>query len=365
MLPSIHKKLVYLDQSFLSAAYLETDKPTSQNEARILSKLTKLKARQRIFVVVSGVHSRETSAIPDEHVGKRRALWQFQNDLADGSISVDWDEVFVAQWRRMLANQDNINLFPPADIGLDDPHQFNVGMRVQLTNHWRPKLHRGKAHSRDTVNEEFRRIFERQLENMPDCKDVRDCLSYVRELWRKDIRQGIASWRKHRNLHFLMEQVVKELEAGRIPDILPLEAPAPFRRVVGEVVHGLDEESTLQRWLELLKGDSVDLCAHIRIRSTFEAVLLWKLKTGVADTKSSKFHAKFGRSRQYDIDHISTFVPYVDVLTTDDPMRIFCQNEVVADELKQFSCKIFSTSNYNEFEAWLDALLAEPVTHNV
>jgi hypothetical protein len=46
-------------------------------------------------------------------------------------------------------------------------------------------------------------------------------------------------------------------------------------------------------------------------------------------------------------------------------MRIFCQNEVVADELKQFSCKIFSTSNYNEFEAWLDALLAEPVTHNV
>lgn len=365
LLPSIRKKLIYLDQSFLSAVCLEADKPDSQNEVRILSKLTELKARQRVFVVVSDVHSRETSAIPDEYVGNRKDLWQFQNDLADGIISVDWDEVFVAQWRRILANQDNSNSFPASDIGLDNPHQFQVGMRIQLTNHWRPKMHRDEARPRGTVNEAFRRVFERQLENMPGCNDVRDCLSYVRELWHKNIRQGIASWRKQRDLHLLMEQVVKELEAGRIPVMPPWEAPAPFCRVVGEAVQGLEEEVALQRWLELLEGDANKLSTFVRMRTAFEAELLWKWKTEGATVNPKKFDIRFGQSRQSDIDHISTFVPYVDALTTDNDMRNFCKNVVVADELERFSCKIFSKSNYDEFEAWLDALLAESVTHNV
>lgn len=365
LLPSIRKKLVYLDQSFLSAAFLEADKPNSQNEMRILPKLKELKVRQRVYVIVSDVHSRETSAIPDKYVGNRKELWQFQNDLADGNIADDWSEVFVTQQRRILADQDNPHSFPATDIGLDDPHRLQIGMRIQLTNHWRPTLYRDHARPRDTVNEEFRGIFERQLENIPRCKDVRDCLSYVRELWHKNIRQWIASWRQQRELLLLMEQIVKELEAGRIPVMPPWEAPAPFCRIVGEVVQGLDEESTLQRWLELLAGDSANLCACVRIRSVLEAALLWKWKTEGATTNPKKFDIRFGQSRQNDIDHISTFVPYVDALTTDNDMRNLCKNEVVADELKRFSCKIFSKSNYNEFETWLDALLAESMTHNV
>ena len=362
LLPSIRKKLVYLDQSFLSAACLKADSPNSKNEVRILSKLSELKVLQRVFVVVSDVHSRETSAISDEYVENRKKLWQFQNDLADGYISGDFDEVFVAQWRRILADQDSSNSFPTTDIRLDDPHRLQIGVRVQLTNHWRPKLHRDHARPRDIVNKAFRGIFERQLENMPICIDVRDCLSYVRELWHKDIRQGIASWRQQRDQQLLMEQIVKELEAGQIPIIPPWETPTPFCQIVGEVVQGLDEESTLQRWLELLEGDSADLCAYVRIRSAFEAALLWKWKMNGATANLEKFHTKFGLSCQNDIDHIATFAPYVDALTTDDDMHNLCESDVVADELKRFACKIFSTSNYGEFETWLDTLLAEPVT---
>jgi len=365
LLPSIRKKLVYLDQSFVSAACLEADSTNSQNEVRILSKLTELKTRQRIFVVVSDVHSRETSAIPDEYVGNRKTLWQFQNDLADGSIAVDWDEVFVAQWRRILADQDNSNFFPVSDIGLDNPHQFQIGMRIQLTNHWRPKLDRDNAQPRDTINEAFRRVLERQLENMPSDNDVRDCLSYVHELWHTVIRSGIVSLRKQRDQHLLMEQIVKELEAGRIPVMPPRESPAPFQRVVGEVVQGLEEEVTLQRWLKLLEGDSINWCVYLRIRSALEAALLWKCKSEGITSNPKKFDARFGQSRQNDIDHISIFAPYVDALTTDRDMHNLCKNGVVADELKQLSCKIFSKSNYDEFETWLDALLAESMTHNV
>lgn len=363
LLPSVCKKLVYLDQSFLSDTCLRVDNPKYQNEVHILSKLKELKVKQRIFVVVSDVHSRETSAIPDKRIGNREKLWQFQNELAGGNIARDSDEVFIAQWRRMFDDRENSNFFPATDIGLDDPHRLQIGMRVQLTNHWRPTLHRDYARPRDTVNEKFRGIIERQMENMPNCKDVRDCLSYIRELWRKDIRQGIVDLQQRRETN---EWIIKEHKAGRNVDYSLLKTiDVPFSRIVREVVQGLDEESTLKRWLELLEGDSVNLGAHIMISSVLEAALLWKWKTEGDTGNLDKFHTKFGQSRQNDIDHIATFVPYVDALTTDNNMRNLCENNIVADELKRFSCKIFSKSNYDEFETWLDALLVEPVTYKV
>lgn len=355
--PSIRKKLVYVDQSFLSAACLDVDK-YKKKEVLLVSKLRELKDRKRIFVVVSDIHSRETSAIPDEYVEDRTKLWQFQNDLADGSISADWFDVFVAQHRRVLAEQGDSDSFLVTDIGLDDPHRWQVGMKVQLTNHWRPKVHRAFARPRLEVNEEFRRIIERQLGTIPRCKDVRDCLNFVRELLCKDIRQGIAAWRQRRDL---MRSMEKELEAGRTIDIPRLEAPdALFRRIVGKVVHGLDEESALQRWLELIEGDSPNLCASARIRTAFEAALLWKWRTGSPPTNPDTLNGGFGLSRQNDIDHVSAFAPYVDALTTDNGMFDLCKHEIVADELAQFPCKIFATKNYNDFETWLDVLLTEP-----
>jgi hypothetical protein len=153
-----------------------------------------------------------------------------------------------------------------------------------------------------------------------------------------------------------MEHIVNELEAGRIPAIPAREKLAPFYRIVHEVVQGLDEESTLKRWLELLENNSANnLCAYIRIRSALEAALLWKCHiSGVLINNQRKFHAKYGLSRQNDIDHISTFVPYVDALITDEDTHNLCKLEVVANELKQFPCKIFSMENYSDFDTWLD-----------
>jgi hypothetical protein len=355
-IPSIRKKLVYLDQSFLSAACLEADDPKSKTVVAIFSKIRQLREQQKIYVVVSDIHSRETSAISDEHIEKRKRLWKFQNDLADGNISTSWHDVFVAQQRRVLVDPGDSESFPVSDIGLENLHQLQVGMRIQLTNHWRPKLDAANARLRPEVNEGFRQIIERQLEAIPRCEDARDCLNFVRELWRKNIREGIAAWRQSRDLRAFVE---KELDAGRVPDFTRLEPPdAPFRRFIGEVVHGLDEESALQRWLQLIEGDSTNWCTALRIRIAFEAALLWKWRTGRRPTNPDTFNEGFGLSRQNDIDHVSAFVPYVDALTTDKNMLNFCKQEIVAGELAQFLCKIFATTNYNDFEAWLDALLA-------
>lgn len=192
---------------------------------------------------------------------------------------------------------------------------------------------------------------------MSSCKNVQDCLNFICELWRKDIREGIAAWRESRDLKIFVE---KELDEGRVPNFSQLEQPdAPFRQFVGEVLYGLDGGSALQRWLQLIEGDSTNWCAALRIRTAFEAALLWQRRTGIPPTNPATFNEAFGLSRQNDIDHISAFTPYVDALTTDNRMLDLCQSANVANELARLPCKIFATKNYNDFEVWLDVLLAE------
>jgi hypothetical protein len=105
--PIISKKLIYLDQSFLSAVCFRED----LNVESLFLKLQKLKALSKIAFVVSDIHCRETSSFPEQHVGKMEELWRFQNDLADGRIAANWADIFVAQHRRMLADSDS-NSYP-------------------------------------------------------------------------------------------------------------------------------------------------------------------------------------------------------------------------------------------------------------
>jgi hypothetical protein len=358
-LPTIHKKLVYLDQSFLSAACLRADQASSQNEVHILSKLQTLKSQQKIAVIISDVHSRETAGIPAEHIDKSDALWQFQNDLADGCISADWSDVFVAQQRRMLLGEDSHNTFPVADIGLKNPHQLHVGVSIQLTNNWLQRLDRANTPARDSSNDAFRRIFELQSERIPRCDDIYDCQKHVRELWREDIRGGIVALKEMRKRHQQMEELIKMLESGQIPKIPTFNSESPFREVVRNVVKDMDEDVALQKWLGLLEADPNEFSACVELRIAFEAELLWRWKTGSQPANSRNFNRAFGISRQNDITHISTFVPYVDTLTTDNDMRNLCASNGVAAELKKFKCKIFSKNNYAKFESWLDELLAD------
>lgn len=357
-LPSVKKKLVYLDQSFLSAVCLEAEKATSGIVLPIFLKIKKLKDQQKIFVVLSDIHSRETAAIPGEYIKNRQKLWSFQNDLADGRISVSWYEVFVAQQRRLLlAQPSELALFPVTDIGLKNPHQWNVGMRIQLTNLWRQRLDVENAHSPDSTDRLHHQILDRQLATMPRCNDVHDCLTLVRGLWQKDIKQGIEGWQATSNL---MQTLFYELESGRVPDLnRMLPEDTSFRQVVEQVVGKRNCAAQILRWQQLLNGDASNLCAAVRIRTAFEGELLWQWASKSKLPSPKKFSLRFGRSRQNDIDHISAFVPYVDALTTDNDMLDLCSHQIVASELTPFPCKLFANKNYAKFDLWLDELMAE------
>jgi hypothetical protein len=106
----------------------------------------------------------------------------------------------------------------------------------------------------------------------------------------------------------------------------------------------------------MLEADSIGQFPSLRISTAIEAEMLWTWHQG-HKRNPKKFNENFGLSRQNDINHIATFAPYVDALTTDDPMRNLCGRRIVADELKPFNCQIYSKGNYVEFESWLDELM--------
>lgn len=361
---SVKKRLVYLDQSFLSDMCFRGECTTSKPILeRLFSKLQILKAMSKIALVVSDIHCRETSDFPGQYADRMEKLWQFQNSLADGRIAANWAEVFVAQHRRMLSERDSYS-YPVADIRLRDPRQMNNGIRIVMTNSWMLRIHHDNVATSEEMDIRYREIIDRQAENIPRCDGVADCHNYIRGLWRADIRSGIAAWQQRRDFELSFEQLGESPNAESFASLKrPSLQDAPLFRIISNVIYGMDGEAAVQKWSNCLGSDSIGPCPSLRIRAALEAELLWTWHQGKRRS-SSKFSESFGRSRQNDIDHVSAFVPYVDALTTDKDMHNLCARKVVGEEIRRFSCKMFSAKNYDEFEQWLEELLPESNTSN-
>ncbi len=351
------KRLIYLDQSFLSDVFFATE-GTDHYEmiSRLFSKLKELKTSKKVYLVISDIHSIETSGFQEQHSEKRKGLWRFQNKLADGLIAGDWADVFVAQHRRLL--KDGFAGFPLSDIGLEDIYiEHSIGdMKVISTNVWRQKLHSKLMPSSDEKNSHVLRVIEYLANNMPLCQSEDDYLKYVREMWGNEIEQSIAATLAHEEFFKQFSDYAEEPQLSSLQ--IPPRPETPMFGIVGEVVRWLDKTNVLRHWSKLLHIDSIGSCPSIRIRTAFEAVLLMMWSLGQRQNPK-KISQNFGVSRQNDIDHISVFVPYVDALTTDKDMHNLCQRKIVAEELSQFPCRIFSKKNYDDFEKWLNELLAE------
>lgn len=354
--PSAAPKLVYLDQSFLSDMCFHEESISSKPILkRLFLKLQSLQVINKVVLVVSDVHCRETSAFPPQYDSRMNDLWQFQNNLVAGRIAGSWRDVFVAQHRRFLREED-VTSYPVSDIKYRDPPQPHLGIKIVMANTWMLRVHRATSSQLLESDTRYREIIDRQVRNIPSCHGVEDCLIHVRKLWRDDIRTGIAAWEQRREFIRAFEQLGNSPGREELLSLkLPQSTDSSFLPCIDDVLHGMDSDVMLRRWSELLEKDPMGPCPSIRIRTAFEAELLWTHYQGKRNNPK-RFGENFGWSRQNDIDHVSAFIPYVDALTTDKDMHNLCMRETIGAEIGRFSCKIFSSKNYQEFEGWLDAL---------
>jgi hypothetical protein len=158
-------------------------------------------------------------------------------------------------------------------------------------------------------------------------------------MWGKEIEQSIAATLAHDEFFKQFSDYAEEPQLSSLQ--IPPRPETPIFGIVGEVVRWLDKTNALRHWSRLLHIDSIGSCPSIRIRTAFEAVLLMMWSLGQRQNPK-KFNQNFGVSRQ-----------------TDKDMHNLCQRKIVAEELSQFPCRIFSKKNYDDFEKWLNELLAE------
>lgn len=360
LLPEVEKKLIYLDQSFLSDAWESRNAQVGEGTVRrILSKIQELKYKQQLVVVVSDIHSAETSAIPIERTEKRDGIWELANGLADGVIAPNWSEVFLAQQRRALETSSAPTCLPLADIGLNDPYRLQVGQRIVMTNRWRGRLHEQTTITREEFNAGLRSVLERQrrAHEAGNRRTQQDCVSLVRDLWRRELLDGIAAVRNQAKLQVAIEKFL----AGEteLPQFIE-PAAADFRHTVNMIVHGMGADA-LERFEQLLEKDPNGGCPCVRLHTALEAEVLWSW-CSVERTPDATFNdKKFGRSRSNDLQHVAAFLPYVDALTTDDGMANLCRRGIAKPEVESVKGRLFSKITYCDLEAWLDQLVSQPL----
>ncbi|KAB2931656.1 MAG: hypothetical protein F9K25_07740 [Candidatus Contendobacter sp.] len=354
-------RLIYLDQSILSAMFGGGDEltPEFRNLSQTLCfKLVLLKARHRVNVIVSDIHSRETAAIPDEHGEKRVRIWNAMNQFADGRIADPWIDVFVAQQRRRLTDTGQSNAFPLSDIGIPDRDtEARSSAMVISTNEWRLRLHKMDANDRNAINAHLRGIYIRQKESVAMVSHPEATVSVIRNAWKKELTLAIAAFRFHQKKHqkMLYDQMLSDGFSYPPPDIID----HPFKGVVKLLVRDGDEELALTRLEEQIERE--EFCAALELRISLEAQMLLKTKGGKHIRDLKRFNREYGLSMQNDIDYVSAFVPYCDVITVDKGMGTLCEGEIAKSALSKYPCTIMLNNNLAQLDAWLDSLDSEVV----
>lgn len=351
-------RLIYLDQSVLSSMFGAGNTPTRefQNLCHMLTlKLLLLKEQGHVKIVISNIHSRETAGIPDEHVEQREHTWKAMNQLADGVIANDWIDVFVAQQRRCLMHPEECGNFCLSDIGI--PEQDNQGhssVRVISTNEWRLRLYASEAREKNDRNAIIRNVIDRQVKSLGTDIKPEDVVAIVRNGWKNDIKNGIAAWRRGNDAmnRFLADP--KLMLSTNPPDIPDIQDISIFSTFVKPIIKGPDEEDALKKLEEQVEKEQ--FCAALELRIALEAEMLLKRMRRKSD---KKFNKEFGVSMQNDIDHVSSFAPYCDAVTTDRGMIKLCEGEIAKSVLENYHCTLFSNDNLGQLNEWIDSLLPE------
>lgn len=321
-----------------------------QNLCQMLArKLLLLKLQSKVRIVISNIHCRETAGIPDEHVEQQERAWKAMNQLVDGVIANDWIDVFVAQQRRSLMHPEECSDFCLTDIGIpEQENKRHSSVRVISTNEWRLRLYASEAKEKNDHNAILRNAIERQVRSLGTGIKPEDLVAVVRNGWKNDIKNGIAAWRRGKDAmnRFLADP--RLMLSTNPPDIQDISI---FYTFVKPIIKGPDENEALKSFEEQVEKEQ--FCAALELRIALETEVLLKRKRRTSD---KKFNKEFGVSMQNDIDHVSSFAPYCDVLTIDRGMVKLCDGEIAKSVLKKYHCTLFSNDNLWQLNEWIDSL---------
>lgn len=347
-LPKLTKKLIYLDQWFVSNI---SDPDKYEYYTELIENIEKLIGLQKVFVVTSDVHAKETSNIPKH--SKQNIIWGKFNSLACGIIVKDTNDILLQQYKRiLLEEQEN---FHWSDILDKNPHEWIIGTRIILTHTWMLRLHDKCDPSYENVNDMFRSILEHQISGIDKRSTPDECLNYIAKLWGAEVIESIDYYKKFSYCIDHSENFCQSILNHKGASI----SNAFVKPLVVLCTYGnkYSEEQVI-KLLEMTKQVPKKLAISSSLEAQNLHSALQTLQSGNNVTKNQKkFSIKYGVSSQNDISHISSFSPYVDIFLTDDNARKRLNQSSVKKHLADLNCMFFSNNNIHDFDMLLNDLL--------
>lgn len=331
-LPSIRKKIIYLDQYFYSLAF-------KGNHSKVMiavEKIRQLSSLQLLVAPYSTIHEEETHQFIQSE-----ALWEFIKLTSRGhyfepDYSVEETQM-VRAFRTFLNSASSDYQMEERDAFRRNVHSWDDYVFVDVGRY------RGDP-------EELRKQKAQTAKALVDAFDE----------WRLEKRT-------------FQEDINLELrDAGRLAlesykNLMSRTFQGDFNAVIGLSANLV---SILMRYLpdQMSIGEKTGRVSaffqsghfaqvpHQRLFANILATLKKKVRDGGYKNKESSLKAMSGFFQ--DVRHISVFAPYCDAIVVDREMAEMIRRKSVG-LTQHYRTKVFSLSNWGEFLNWLDALKAE------
>ena len=336
-LPDISKRIIYLDQFFLSHAFRQQEKPFVEAAKRIED----MAHRQLLVCPFSSVHTDETHLWRHD---QQQNLYRFIKQTARGHKFTQAYDIKLTQMVRafeaFIANDNILQTINSKDAFRDNVHRWDDYFWIDL----RPILgdldamRRGKA---DSVAELVGLFPQWSQLNSTFLEDVRsEAFGYGRELFNQYVAMAF-----------------RMATSGDFSDYLTASINTIF---VQTLIH-FDEKSMdiydrLRRIVSFFRSDYFVATPYVEVSCGLFAVLRKMVKNG-AFKNPAKAQKKLA-GLYYDSECISVFGPYCDAMFIDRAMMQWC-NDPEAMVLSKHNTKVFSVEVWDEFHRFLDRIEAD------
>lgn len=345
-LPRLQKKVVYLDQSLLSAAFKRGDVRAVDAVKRVRNAA----ARQLLVAPFSDVHEDETHLWSGWRGFDSAGLMDFIKQTAVGKSFRPSYEVVEAQisraFRSWLRGDTNGQLIERVDAVRGDVDEWANYVYVTVNRYYG-----------DTE-----RLAESKTEAVSQLVALFDGWMHSGNTFEQDLKLEIAD--AARSYVGSFEEFVSRVCSGDINALLYAPVASQCVQTLRYALpDDLDEVEKLRTIVAFFASQSFGLVPKERISACMFAELKSWVKNGAFANREAAVAGLSGVF--FDVKHIATFAPYCDAVFVDKQMASLVSRPTVA-LAERYGTKVFSLNTLDQFFAWLENLdQSSPPGHDV
>ncbi|MDQ5962383.1 MAG: hypothetical protein QG653_190 [Patescibacteria group bacterium] len=359
--PSIQKKIIYLDQFFISNIAKALD-PQAQSHIKVLeqpfwidayTKLDILSKKNLTTCPDSSFHTDESLLSGDPPYKMLKRVYEH---LSHGCTFYDYNTITRFQVQQHLENY--IKGEPEKPLELDattvihgDPHEWRGGMGISIN--MRP--YDGQLETihqdRKAWYEGMKPVFERwQKEKGRDFMDWFN--EEVSAFGKATIKAHVAFLEKRVSLS---QKYADQTLAGQEHDIdLNDIFPPPSSQMIDDIIRimkgrgVLDVQESYRKIAEYLQSKYIASIPTVHISSLLFAALARKAANG------QKTYPNIGTIT--DVNAIASLLPYCDAMFVDNAMAALLNEQPLKKDIERYGTKIFCLNTKEQFLAYLDEI---------